>query len=29
MTEWFEQWFGAEYHALDPHRDAERGKGGS
>jgi SAM-dependent methyltransferase len=23
MTEWFEQWFGEEYHALYPHRDAE------
>jgi SAM-dependent methyltransferase len=23
MTEWFEQWFGAEYHALYPHRDAD------
>lgn len=21
MTEWFEQWFGEEYHALYPHRD--------
>jgi len=23
MTEWFEQWFGEEYHALYPHRDDE------
>jgi SAM-dependent methyltransferase len=23
MTEWFEQWFGEEYHALYPHRDEE------
>jgi len=23
MTEWFEQWFGEEYHALYPHRDAD------
>jgi len=23
MTEWFEQWFGEEYHALYPHRDSE------
>jgi SAM-dependent methyltransferase len=23
MTEWFEQWFGEEYHALYPHRDTE------
>lgn len=23
MTEWFEQWFGEEYHALYPHRDVE------
>jgi ubiquinone/menaquinone biosynthesis C-methylase UbiE len=23
MTEWFEQWFGEEYHALYPHRDLE------
>ncbi|HYT82763.1 MAG TPA: methyltransferase domain-containing protein [Gemmatimonadales bacterium] len=23
MTEWFEQWFGEEYHALYPHRDED------
>lgn len=23
MTEWFEQWFGEEYHTLYPHRDSE------
>ena len=23
MTDWFEQWFGEEYHALYPHRDDE------
>ena len=23
MTDWFEQWFGEEYHALYPHRDTE------
>ncbi|MGH7537752.1 MAG: class I SAM-dependent methyltransferase [Gemmatimonadales bacterium] len=23
MTEWFEQWFGEEYHALYPHRDSD------
>ena len=23
MTEWFEQWFGEEYHVLYPHRDEE------
>ncbi|MBI1966849.1 MAG: methyltransferase domain-containing protein [Gemmatimonadetes bacterium] len=23
MTEWFEQWFGEEYHTLYPHRDEE------
>jgi len=23
MTDWFEQWFGEEYHTLYPHRDAE------
>ena len=23
MTEWFEQWFGEEYHVLYPHRDDE------
>ena len=23
MTEWFEQWFGEEYHALYPHRDEQ------
>jgi SAM-dependent methyltransferase len=23
MTEWFEQWFGEEYHVLYPHRDTE------
>lgn len=23
MTEWFEEWFGEEYHALYPHRDEE------
>ncbi len=27
MTEWFGQVFGAEYPALSPYRDAERGKG--
>ena len=26
MTEWFEQWFGEEYHALYPHRDSEDAK---
>ena len=26
MTEWFEQWFGEEYHALYPHRDEEDAK---
>jgi SAM-dependent methyltransferase len=26
MTEWFEQWFGEEYHALYPHRDEEEAR---
>ncbi len=26
MTEWFEQWFGEEYHVLYPHRDEEEAR---
>ena len=26
MTEWFEQWFGEEYHALYPHRDDDEAR---